>query len=134
LLVQVQRPFPRRIIGVEKKGADVRTKRTIGWLEDLVRQAVAKFGAAAAGFGIIVIEIAIDMHRLVVHSVTIQDDAAMTRHAAEKPGHVQVTDTHQSVTINAAFFLVSAREKVQIPFKDEDDGVGRFQVERTLEW
>src|SRR5215468_11470028 len=80
------------------------------------------------------IEVTADLRWIVVHTIAIQNHAAIARHPAEEPRDIEMPDPHQPVAIDPAFLFISAGEGIQIPFEDENYGVCGCKIERALEW
>src|SRR5919108_110176 len=97
LVPRLERPFPHRIVGMKQKGTDIRPQRMKCWLEDLVGETIAKFDPLSTRLRVQMIEIASNMDRIVVHSVTIDDYPSLSGYSAQQPEDIQVTDSHESI-------------------------------------
>src|SRR5687768_5357448 len=119
---------------MEQERTDIGTQRAIGRLEDLVGKAVTQLCATTARHGVEMVEVAVNVQRIVVHPVAIENHASMARDPAEKLRNIEMSNPHQAIAISDSLRFVSSGERIQVPLKDENHGVSRFQIERTLEW
>src|SRR5262249_31903169 len=107
LIAEVERHLPRRVIGIEEEGDDVGAQWAQGRLADFVTQAIADVSPTATGFCTFMVVIPVDMNRVVVVPIAIENDASTPGHLAHKTHQVKVVALPQS----------------RRPFKDKYDSV-----------